>query len=467
MGKFISYLLTTITLAVFSVNAATVSGTVKDNTENTSPIAGAIVTLTPLGLGATALVDTTDAVGKYSFTDVVTPMNYAITATKSGYSSSTPVPVSITNESTIIEQNITLTVVASCVLKGKVTEDSTNGSVIAGAKVIVTQNIGGTFKDSATTDANGWYSFTTLQESDIYSITASKEGFTSTSVNHVQTTGPDTVSIVLSKPTVNNLYVRILKNADSTAIGGAAVAIERGTGTIMTGTTGTNGVASFKDISTGNYSISASVSGYSAASATAHVTGADDTATIYLVASTTPTKVLKGTVTDSANGAKLAKVCVVLTIGTIKLFDSTNAQGEYSITGISTNRTSGTVEATLADYQSKTISTVTLGQTNTADTATLNIVMEKTVVGIVSRAVINAAAGKQEIRALGAGKLQLHNFNDNGTAFLFDMHGRLVYKTNIASHATMIALPAIITGGSYIVSITQKDAVYHQNVLMP
>jgi hypothetical protein len=68
-----------------------------------------------------------------------------------------------------------------------------------------------------------------------------------------------------------------------------------------------------------------------------------------------------------------------------------------------------------------------------------------------------------------SGLLRLSNFNESGTVMVFDVQGRLGYRTAIAAHTTSLALPTHFakSGHSYIVVISQNNVVYRKQIILP
>lgn len=559
MARRMSLLLSILAATVCTVSAATVTGTVTDNAATPNPVAGAIVTVTPIGVGA-AHSDTTDANGDYTITGVTAaayPASFLVTATKSGYNMTnnfiriaagnsvvnqniTLVPRAagqtisgiVTNASnanpiagvkvvlvdaqgndldssdtnndgryaldsvaqgiyslvasksgfatttvrrvivanTAVTQNIQLTAVVPSTLAGKVTRDSATGSAVVGATVIITQRFGGSFADTVTTDNNGWYSSSDLQIGTSYNIAVSMAGYTSRAVNHNEAAARDTVNITLMSIATGSLRVVVLKRSDSTAIAGASVNITRANGgTTLNATTGNNGWATFTDIAAGNYSVDAAMAGYTVGTGSVPVSrNGNDSLKLYLVVAALGTKSLTGTVRDSSTGTLLQNVKITLTVagaggGTLTFIDSTNASGVYFIAGIPANRTAGSLTATKSGYRNYTNNAVTIGQMNTPDTATLNIRMTS-LVGVTAPLAPVMKKAAPDIISQG-NMLVLRNMADNGLISLYSANGRLAYRSQFTARASSIVLPGQMTG-TYLVSISQKGAIYRKLVVL-
>jgi hypothetical protein len=271
------------------------------------------------------------------------------------------------------------------------------------------------------------------------------------------------------------MFVKVLKQSDSAAVAGATVTISSTGGALITGTAGSNGIAAFTDLAVATYSLTVSAAGCVPINRTGVrlVANAKDTLLFYLAAATGGTKVLAGTVIDSASKAVLAGARVTLTLqasaggGSLVLIDSTDATGKFSISGIPASIYLGSVSAIRTGYRNYGSSQITIGQPNQADTAKLTIAMAKPPTQILPSVGAAVMAGKQEISAAGPARLMMRNFSDKGVLSLFAMSGKLVFRTEVAPHTAMLSLPQGITGGMYVVALTQKNTVYRRQVLMP
>jgi hypothetical protein len=453
-------------------SGATVSGTMTDSLTNAYLI-GAKLFLQQSTMGTWRAIDSAISgnSGAYTF-DSVASGTYRIQASLNGYASKTSanLTVSGTQAQTV---NIALVVVQTGKITGKVTGDSANGAAISGARVILEKVSGAVIAiDTATTDANGGYLFSTVEAGPNYDLTVSKTGYIEKTVRHSrQTAGIDTVNVALLKIQTGSLYVKVLKQTDSTAIVGADVSITPTSGAMVTQTVGANGMAVFADQPTGTYAIIISAAGFLMANRTGYriETNAKDTLVYFMAVSTGGTKTLVGLVSDSSSKAGIAKVRVSLSLqsggGTYTLVDSTDATGHFIISGIPLSATTGTVLATCSGYRNNS-NTHTMGKPNQADTAELSIFMVRVPTEIFPQAALCNTPGKPEIRVAGA-RIMLRNFNENGVATVFTMNGKVVFQTMLASRLTTFVLPANITGGMYVVSVAQKNAVYRQQVILP
>jgi large repetitive protein len=448
----------------------TISGTVTAVTGGAG-IVGAKVRLRLAGV----VIDsaTTIAGGAYSI-DSVRAGTYTINVTATGYIAQTTANITVANAN--ITRNFQLAAQpVGVTVSGSVT-DIADQSAIAGAKLTLQQ--GGATVDTATTSNAGDYSFDSVQ-AGTYTLTVTATGYTSqTTVAFTVGTTPLTRNFQLTAIQMGNLYVLVQNAATpNPPLAGATVAALPTFvgGTTLTGTTGTNGYVVFRNIMVGAYNVTASDANYTPRTIREPVPATvNDTLIIALTFSGTGTKILKGTVTDTSTHAALNHVEVVLTIagagvggGALTLFDSTDANGNYRIVGIPTTSATGTVVATLTGYETHTNLRVALGTAAAADSTTLNIAMTKTPTAVSPIAQARRSVGNPEISA-SKGMLRLNNFNDAGIVKVFSMNGRLLFQNRISAHTMAVALPGNVarSGNFYIVSITQKNAVYRKQIMM-
>jgi len=294
----------------------TITGTVTDAEEG-SPVEGAMVTD---GTKTT----TTDASGEYTIADVP-PGTYGVTASKSGYESSS-LTVTVSEGNTAVADLSLSQIIVPGSITGLVT-DAEDGSPIAGATVS-----DGT--RTTTTDAAGAYTIVDVPPGT-YQVTASKSGYESSSV---------TVTVLEETTAVANLSLTriivpgtitgsVTDAEEGSAIGGATV-----TDGTRTTTTDASGEYTIADVSPGTYEVTASKSGYESSSVAVTVSeGNTAVADLPLIRIIVP-GAITGSVTDAHDGSPIAGATV--TDGTRTT--TTDATGKYSIANVSP----GTYEVT-------------------------------------------------------------------------------------------------------------------------
>ena len=227
----------------------TITGTATD-AEDGSPIVGATVT-------EGDRTTTTDASGGYTITDIP-PGTYQVTASKSGYYSSSLTVTVVSGSQALADFSLTEVILPGSIT-GSVT-DAQDGSPIAGATVT-----DGT--RTATTDSSGEYTVADVPAGD-YEVTASKEGYE---------TSPLTVNVISGSTTLANFSLsevilpgtiigQVTDAEDGSPIAGAVVT--DGTRTTNTDASGEYTIA---DVPAGTYQVTASKSGYESSMSTVTV----------------------------------------------------------------------------------------------------------------------------------------------------------------------------------------------------
>jgi hypothetical protein len=178
-----------------------------------------------------------------------------------------------------------------------------------------------------------------------------------------------------------------VKHSDGTVAAGASVEIRSGDlSTVITKTTNSSGVYGSGWIPIGNYTITASQSGYNNAQTTATVTtGATTTAALLTLTpsggpTTTPGSI-SGKVTNASNGAALSGATVSGTLGT----KTTDTSGNYSFTNVAAG--TYTLTASKSGYLARSF-TITV-----ASGAAVMQNMPIATSGVLSGKVTNTAGG--------------------------------------------------------------------------
>ena len=464
------------------VVTASVTGAVTDSGTTAGIVGAKVYLLTRTGGGGVGtIIDsaTTTTGGAYTMTSVPSStagINYTVRAVATDYvTGNVNVTVTGTAAQTV---NIKLVAIQMASITGTVTDSITAVAPVAGVKITLRTGGGGgggTVIDSTVTAANGTYTLSNVPSGVTYTVRAEATGYVTANINIVITgTMAQTVNFRLVKIPTGNLIILVQKRTDSTAVSGAAVSAALGT-TILNGTTIASGLVSFTGVLTGNYAITVTAANYTAISSTTTlIANRNDTVKVYLVAAAGGTKTLSGIIKDSVSSAVLAHVAVELVIqgagiggAALTLVDSTDATGAYSFAGLPVARNTGTITATLTGYRTYTNAAVPIGALNTADNNVLNIFMVKIPVGVIS--FVNHAAGVPDFSMASKGVLRLSNIRDAGSVKVFGMNGKLLYQSSLNARATSVALPAnmVKAGSAYIVSVTQKNAVYRKQIMVP
>ncbi|HEX8285830.1 MAG TPA: carboxypeptidase regulatory-like domain-containing protein [Pyrinomonadaceae bacterium] len=293
-----------------TLNRHKISGRVARS--NGQAMAGVTVTLS----GAQAATATTDAGGNYSFTNLAAGSDYTVTPSRAGYDFA---PKSKSFVALGADQTADFAVTpGTFAIGGRVTSA---GAGVAGVAVTLSGSKTGT----ATTDANGAYSFSVSSEGT-YTVTPSKVNYTFTPASQ-SFTNPTAdraadFTVAVNRHTISG---RVTKSG-GVGLAGATVTLS-GTQTGTT-TTDANGNYSLANLAAGgNYTVTPSKANYTFAPApqTFNDLGANRTADF---TATPQNLTVAGRVTVSG-GAGLSGVTVTLS-GARNAATTTDANGAYS-----------------------------------------------------------------------------------------------------------------------------------------
>lgn len=210
---------------------------------------GVTMTLTGSNTGST----TTDASGNYSFANLGQG-SYTVTPKLVGYSF-TPVNQQVTiSNANVTGVNFTSMAVQTFSISGTVTLNGTGQSG-------VTMTLTGAGSGTTTTDSNGNYTFSGLN-AGTYTITPSKSGFTynPTNLTVTITTGNVTGQNFTATPVVQTFSISGQVTASGVGQSGVTIALT-GQSTGST-TTDSNGNYSFANLSTGTYTLTPKLVGF-------------------------------------------------------------------------------------------------------------------------------------------------------------------------------------------------------------
>jgi protocatechuate 3,4-dioxygenase beta subunit len=450
-----------------------ITGTVTDSAAAT-PIAGAKVYLRTTGGGGGTLLDSaiTVANGSYTIMNVQTGIARTLNAQASGFiAKNTAVTVVDTAAMTV---NIKLVKILFGSITGTVT-DSVAATPIAGAKVYLrtTGGGGGTLLDSAITVANGSYTIMNVQTGIARTLNAQASGFIAknTAVTVVDTAAM-TVNIKLVKILFGSITGTVTDSVAGTALAGAKVYLRTttGGGTILdSATTAANGSYTIANVQAGiARTLRAQDSGFVTKNTAVTV---PDTAA--LTANIQIVKIVNGsitgTVTDSVAGTALAGAKVYLRTtaggagGTILDSATTAADGSYTIAHVQSG-IARTLRVQDSGYVTKNTTVTVVGTA----ALTVNVELRKSTVSIWS---LSAQANSRapDFGIARSGLLRLNNFTDAGVVKVFNASGKLLFHCAISDHTTFLTLPKSIakTGNAVIVSVSQQNATYHKQIMMP
>jgi hypothetical protein len=343
-----------IGLATLGVNAASadvpgpsIEGTVSSAS---GPLAGVqVIIINSAGLTGGEAMATTDSSGFYSASGLTAGFyDVSFDDPNSDYA-----PQSFNNlvisDGATATQNVTL--VPDYTLDGQVT-DSTTGDPIAGVTVRVGQS-GGGWAQSVVTDSSGHYSFTQLYSSPV-NVSAggpptAYESFGESSVD-VSGTSPELDFALTPVPPVptgpGTIHGVVYDKSTNQPIAGASVSafisFINYSPTIMTDA---NGAYSFTNVPDGQVTLSVNTSSssqpsYRFSSATVSISDSAPSKThdFYLTTNPTGTASISGTVTESDGTTPIPNLAINVESTSFDSSQSfsatTNAQGEYTVTGL-------------------------------------------------------------------------------------------------------------------------------------
>ena len=209
-----------------------ISGTIRSAADSVTPINGVLVQLRRGSATGTVVDSVPSASGSYSFTNLVPGApNYWVTASVTGYVSTTNANVVVTSGGATTS-NLYLAPIVAATISGTVT-GSPGGAGIANALVVLRRSSAtSTILDSVRTNGAGSYSFSGVAPlTPNYWITASANGFISATNNNVAVPNGGAVTSNFSLTalaTITGLLINDPVPEIATAIRGALVTLQHG-----------------------------------------------------------------------------------------------------------------------------------------------------------------------------------------------------------------------------------------------
>lgn len=248
MGRIISIGTMLMALVVYSINAATISGTVT-NQSNSNAVSGVTIILLTAGTAVTP-VDTVASAnnGDYTFSNVAQG-SYSVIASKTGYVTKTlSATISGTNQN--LNLDVALVPVGQAIygaLGGTVT-NAVGNTAVSGATVILSQRSGtgpGATEvgiDTTATSTTGKYLFTSVLVGSNFVVNVIAKGFTPQEKNQNMVVENDTTTVNFSLVPLpagtSRVYGTVKDSASKIALSGAVIILRYGT------TSGGGGTAS-------------------------------------------------------------------------------------------------------------------------------------------------------------------------------------------------------------------------------
>ncbi len=281
-------------------------------------------------------------------------------------------------------------------ITGKVTTGTgVAAAPVAGAKVVLTRGGGGggggggTRLDSTTTNAQGEYTFTT-DSTGFRRLLVSATGYDNGNgaVNVASATGTYTSNVSLaaaggSTAGKGNISGTVTSGVPGTPVAGALVILRRGGGgggggfALDSAKTDAQGTFAFDSISTGNYSLQVSATGFVTTTRNGvAVTAAKTTREDFTVAAPVGPGSVAGKITNAANGSAIAGARVILMRGGGGGFGGrpdtvmTDAQGTFSFDSVA-NQANYTITVSSSGFSTAVMGSVAVagGLKTTVDLA--------------------------------------------------------------------------------------------------
>jgi len=337
----------------------TITGAVTD-AEDGSGIVGATVT-------DGTRTATTDASGKYTIADVP-PGTYQVTASKSGYHSSSS-SVTVLAATTAVVDFSSNEIVVFGIITGSVT-DAEDGSPIVAATVS-----DGT--RTVQTDAAGQYIIDDVPPGT-YQVVAGKEGYESSSLTVTILAG-DTAVVDLSLSEIivpGSISGTVTSAKDGSLVVGATVT--DGTRTTTTDATGRYTIA---NVPPGTYQVTASKAGYHSSTVTVTVLAGAAAVTDFSLSEI----IVPGSITGTVTSAKDGSVIVGATVTDGTRTTTTDPTGRYTIANVPP----GTYQVTAgkSGYQSSSLTVSVLSGTSAVANFQLNeVIIPGSITGTVTSA---------------------------------------------------------------------------------
>lgn len=258
---------TTVTQNIAMTAASTVTGTVLDSSG--AAVADATVTLTRSGGIYGVYTATTNASGVFTVSvydltnyNGTAVADYTVSVSKSGYITKTGAVTISSDGSALTGNNYTLT--AAGVITGTVKTSA--GAELSGVLVTADDSFGHTY--SATTDASGAYTLTSLFPSTRYTLTMTKTNYVGQKLYKISvTSGATTSGKNATLPAAKTFSGTILAKSGNTAIDGAVISIFKRNKTRseladFSYTTKSDGSFLFQNVSPGKYRVKVTKNGY-------------------------------------------------------------------------------------------------------------------------------------------------------------------------------------------------------------
>jgi protocatechuate 3,4-dioxygenase beta subunit len=437
----------------------TISGSVTDSATG-NPLTGAIVRLSTIGGGAT-VVDSAivSATGTYSLTHVQAA-TYNLSATAAGHTAQT---IRVVVAAAPLTRNFLLVALPAGIVISGTVADSVSGAALVGATVTLRTGAGvggGAVVATATTIAGGAYTIDSVQPGT-YSLTATDAGYTAKALAGIAVTNANLTRnfLLVTLPPGITISGTVVDSATGNPLAGAVVELRTGGAVVDSAIVSATGTYSITNVQPGTYNLNASAAGHVTKTDAGIVVAAANLTRNFELART-PGIAITGRVADTATGDALPGAIVrALQNGVVIDSAIVATNGTYAL-----DVPAGTYTLTANDagYGTKTITGVVVAAALEED-----FFLKAGGTGVVTLA--NNKSAKPEFVMTAGHILQLRNFNDEGVVSVYGLSGKLVYRTTFAAHTSSLALPSSITrtSGMLLVNISQRNAVYRKQIMVP
>jgi hypothetical protein len=464
----------------FGLNAfGNVAGTVTYALQPGTPITGGVtVSLAPYVGGVLqtpTVITTTNAQGMYVIDSQTAYDSFKVEASQPSLGL-TPSIVIIHSMTPGVDSVDFALDPAIAAIKGTIT--SISGPALGGATVTLTK--GTTVVATATANAAGAYSFANDSVGVNYTITASSNGYTTTSVSltplAITTSDTVTENIVLPLGTIKTFWVKVISGTTSLPLANASVGVTQGASVIAGNTVA--GVFQVTNAPVGFDTITVADTLFLAQQfiITSNATSAD---TIYdtltQVANGTPQRALRGTAHELTGTGAVAPGALIVfkSAGGYVFAATTLANGTWSVVGIPAAVTAVPayaaatglgLHATLAGWTPyNNGAQIAIAATGT--TISNTVIFPST--GVISPAA-EKVAGTPAFSVMASGIISLKNMIDPGVVKVFNLQGKMLYNHAFGANTASLHVSALTQGkNAYVVSITQNKAEYKRVILMP
>ena len=470
----------------FLLNAfGTVAGSVDSLLGGGGPIMGATVSIAHVVNGvaqAPFALTTTDATGHYVLDSISAHYAYKVVASDSSFSSKSN---SITYKSIGVDSVDFTLGPATSAFQGTVSSD--NGTLLVGAKVVLSMSASAVVVDSTVTNSVGMYTFSNDSVGLSYRITASFNGFQTNSIDTIKTFNTDVVNFILVPGTTKTFWVKV--RGATAPLAKASVGFTNGA-SVIGGLTNSDGLFKVVNAPVGFDTITVADSLYIAQLnfLNSNAYSADTvTYTLTQVATGTVQRAIRGTAhTVSTTGAVAPGAQIAFKCAGGYVFAATSlTNGTWSVVGIPEaipatgsipeyDYTTGLgLEATLLSVSGDTVfnpyaNTAAIDIAAAGTTVYDGIVFTINYVGVIPK-VATKTPGEPTFSVLrSSGIISLKNMTEPGMVKIFNLLGQMVYNHAFEANTVSLHVPALTQGKTaFIVTITQNKAVYKQLVLMP